>query len=240
MNRTDVMGIKYVNSEILETVECAMQCLEEQGGVYALAADSVLMRAAQRDSQIMSAIAGAAFIFPEGSTPIYASHILGMPIENKTSILDFAAALMARMSEKGMSVFILGTETEQVEDLVSAINSRYPGLVIAGQEDGYYSDDEDIIAMINAAKPDLVLVCKQSPGQELWMHSVAARLKAGLVLAFGEPAKVLTGSKELAPQRWRQSGIEWVYWIKKDPRRIGRTLQSAGLLATTLMRRIVG
>lgn len=63
------------------------------------------------------------------------------------------------------------------------MRERFPGLVIAGTNDGYFQDDDPVVEKINAAQPDLLLVCLGAPKQELWMQRNAPRLRVGLMPA---------------------------------------------------------
>lgn len=94
------------------------------------------LQAARRDGRLMEAVRGAELILPQGSGILCASHILGLPLKGRISALDFASALMARMSEKGMSIFIVGPDTELVELAEEKIKSRYPGIIAAGSDGG--------------------------------------------------------------------------------------------------------
>lgn len=240
MNSTDVLGLSFVNGSVLEAVEQGMRAMEEHRCAYAVAVDSELLIAARKSKRLMVSLRGAELILPQGSGVIYSSHILGTPVKNRISAVDFASALMARMSEKNMSVFILGTETELVEQACEDISGRYPGISIAGSDDGFYSSEQELIEAINAARPDLLLVCYGSPKQELWMRRLAGKLSCGLMLGFGEGLKIITGEVERAPKRWRDSGFEWLYLLIKEPRRFWRMVKRTSLVFTAAWRRLVG
>lgn len=240
MKVTDVLGVKFVNAGLFEAVEQAMRIMEAHESAYVVAPNSELLQAARENRKLMAAVRGAELILPEGNGIIYSSHVLGMPIEQRICALDFASALMARMSEKGMSVYILGNDTELVELAEEKITLRYPGIHMAGSDDGFYTSDADLFEAINEAEPDLLLVCFGSPRQELWMCRNRDKVKAGLMLGFGEGIELLAGTKKRAPKRWRDSGFEWLYWLIKEPRRIPRMIRRSGLVFTAMWRRLVG
>ncbi|PWM14969.1 MAG: hypothetical protein DBX49_05585 [Clostridia bacterium] len=240
MNVREILGVKFVNAGIMETVENGMRLMEERKNAYVAALGTEQLQAARRDGRLMEAVRGAELILPQGSGILCASHILGLPLKGRISALDFASALMARMSEKGMSIFIVGPDTELVELAEEKIKSRYPGIIAAGSDGGFCTSEIELTAMINQAAPDLLLVALGSPRQELWMHRCRGKLKAGLMLGFGEELKALAGELVIAPKRWRDSGFEWLYWLIKEPWRIPRMLRRTGLIFTALWRRLVG
>ncbi len=81
-----------------------------------------------------------------------------------------------------------------------------------------------MIGKINAAAPDLLLVCLGAPKQELWMHRNAAALDVGLMIGAGGSLDVYAGTVERAPAAWCSAGLEWLYRLLKEPRRIGRMM----------------
>lgn len=240
MNVTDVLGLSFVNGSLLEAVEQGMRVMEERRCAYAVAVDSELLIAARKNRRLMVSVRGAELILPQGSGIIYSSHVLGMPVRNRISAVDFASAIMARMSEKNMRVFVLGTVTETVETACDEIAARYPGIHIAGSDDGFFSTEQELVDAINAASPDLLLVCYGSPKQELWMRSFAGKLNCGLMLGFGDGLKIVAGEVERAPKRWRDSGFEWLYLLIKEPRRFWRMVKRTSLVFTAMWRRLVG
>lgn len=240
MNLTNVLGFKFANSDIVEAVEQGMRLMEERKSLYVVAPNTELLQQAGKNKRLKAAIDNAALVLPEGNGIIYASHILGMPIKNRISADDYASALMARMSEKGMSVFIICDDQDLQELAAERMSLRYPGLKIVGADGDYYSNDIELIDGINSYKPDLLLVCHGSPRQELWMYRNREQVETGLMLGYGEGLKLLAQVKERAPKRWRDSGFEWLYWLIKEPKRIPRMIKRTGLIFSAIWYRLAG
>ncbi len=240
MKYTDILGVSFVNGTIQEAVEKALRIAEEHRSAYVVAPDSEMMIAAGKSERFMHVIQQAELRLPEGNGVIYASEILGSPIKTRISALDFASALMARMAEKSMSVFVLGKDYDVVETAGINIQSRYPGLRLAGTDDGYFDNELDLIELINKEKPDLLLVGYGSPEQEKWMNRNKKDLDVGLMVGFGDELPVVAGSAQRAPKRWRDSGFEWFYWLVKDPKRFGRMIKRSNIVFTAAWRRLVG
>ena len=136
MNTVNILGVNFVNTGILEAVEYGMRAMEGREAKYIVAPDSEMMLAARKSKRLMKAIQGAELVLPEGSGIIYSSHILGMPIKRKICAIDYASALMARMSEKHKRVFLLGADEETAKLAAERIGARYPGIVMAGSSSG--------------------------------------------------------------------------------------------------------
>ena len=122
------------------------------------------------------------------------------------------------------------------------LTERYPGLEICGVNDGYFAqeDNELVLEKINALSPDLILVCLGAPRQEIWMKNNAELLNAGLMIGLGGAMDVYAGVVERAPRKWRKLGLEWLYRLIKEPRRVKRMIKPPGILFAALWRRIGG
>ena len=152
----------------------------------------------------------------------------GMAMKALTYILpgiDFASALMAQMGQEGKSVFLLGAKPGVADAAAEKMRERFPGLVIAGTNDGYFQDDDPVVEKINAAQPDLLLVCLGAPKQELWMQRNAPRLRVGLMAGLGGSLDVFAGNVKRAPKFFQKLGLEWFYRLLKEPKRIGRMMK---------------
>lgn len=240
MRRTDILGVKYDNITLVEAVERAMRITEAHECAYAVTPNSEIVLEACKNRALSTAIEGAELVLADGIGVIYASHILGTPLKQKVNGIDFASALMARMSAAGQSVYLFGAKPGVAELAAKNISNRYPGLRVVGTSDGYFADDTEIIEKINAAAPDLLIVCLGFPKQEIWMHQNAGKLNVGLMAGLGGTLDVYAGVAELAPQKWRDMGFEWLYRLIKDPKRIKRMIKLPGIIFMSLWYRIKG
>lgn len=240
MNRTEILDIEFANASLPETVEYALHLMSKRRAEYIVSADTEFVHRYSNNKRFKYAVDGAGLILPEGSGVMLASQILGSPLHSRISMIDFCSTLLARMSEKGMSLFVLGTDPDTVETACERITARYPGIRLCGSEDGYYSSDDDIVDLINELAPDLLLVCHGTPKQEIWMKRNGAALNVGLMLGFGKGLRFYAGKEERAPKRWRDTGYEWFYWLVKHPERIVSMLRRLWIVFAALQRRFLG
>ena len=242
MNRIDVLGVEFDDMDIVEAVELAMSFMDERRCAYAVTPNPEIVLASRKNRKLASAVRAADMVLADGVGVIYASHILGTPIKNRIPGIDFASALMARMSECGKKVFLLGAKSGVAELAAERLTERYPGLDVCGVNDGYFAqeDNELVLEKINSQSPDLILVCLGAPKQEIWMKNNAELLNAGLMIGLGGALDVYAGVVERAPRKWRNMGLEWLYRLIKEPRRIKRMIKLPGIIFAALWRRIGG
>lgn len=225
MSRIDILGVPFDNMIMDEAVDYAMNCCAGQSAAYVVTPNPEIVMSALENRELMEAIRGADFVLPDGIGVIYGARILGSPLQERIPGIDFAVRLMERLSYAKSSVFLFGAKPGVAEQAGENLKERFPGLVIAGTCDGYFTDDAPIITAINEAAPELLLVCLGSPKQELWMAQNAGKLKVGLMAGLGGSLDVFAGVVERAPERWQRLGLEWLYRLIKEPSRIGRMMK---------------
>lgn len=228
MRSINILGVKYDDMSIAEAVERSIQAMEERIAAYVLPVGSSLLLEADKNKRLMTAIKGAGLVLADDKGIQIASGILGLPLKHKMSGADFADALLARMSEEGMSVFVFGGRAGEAETAADSILDRFPGIEIVGTASGDFVEDEEIKQSIDRARPDLLLTCLSSPRQEHWLYENCEGLNVGMAFALGESIV------EYAPRRENDSfGAR----LMNDPR---ETLKVPRAVTTALVKRIIG
>jgi len=242
MNQKEILGIRFDDIGIPEAVDWALEQMGARRGVYAVTPNPEIVLEARKNAALKDAIDGASLTLPDGVGVVYASRILGSGLENRVPGIDFASSLMERMARQGKSVYLLGAKPGVAELAAEKLCDRFPGLTAAGCRDGYFSEEETeaVLDGVNAASPDLLLVCLGSPKQELWMAANAARAHVGLMAGLGGALDVYAGLAGRAPQKWRELGLEWLYRLIKEPKRIKRMIRLPGILTAAVREKIGG
>nr|MBQ4318702.1 WecB/TagA/CpsF family glycosyltransferase [Clostridia bacterium] len=188
-------------------------------------------------------INSASLIIPDGSGVILASKILKTPLtKGKVAGVELGENLAKLASEKGYSLFLLGGKPANAEEGIPCIaeeaarklTEKYPGLTIAGTNDGYFKDDAAIIEKINESGADILFVCTGVPRQEKWMAAHKAELKVKLMLGLGGSLDIYSGTSKRAPKIFIKLGLEWFYRLLKEPWRIGRMMKLPKFLFGTM------
>ena len=225
MSRTDVLGVGFDNVTKAEAVERALELIDAREGRYVVTPNPEIVMLAKENPALKEALAGADIVLPDGAGIVKGAAILGRPMKEKVPGIDFACGVMARLAERGGSVYLFGAKPGVAEAAAETLRTKFPGLVISGTSDGYFSDDGPIIETIKDAAPDFLLVCLGAPKQELWMAKMSGKLPAGLMVGLGGSLDVFAGTVKRAPEAWQKLDLEWLYRLLKEPRRIGRMMK---------------
>lgn len=225
MSRIDVLGVSFDDLTMDEAVEIALGFMQERRACYACTPNPEIVMAAKGDAALRAALSGAELVLADGVGITKAAAMLGTPLKSRVPGIDFASNVISRLAERGGSVYLLGAKPLVAEAAAEKLTQTYAGIVIAGTNDGYFTDDAPVIEKINAASPDFLMVCLGSPKQELWMSANAGRLSCGLMAGLGGSLDVLAGNVQRAPETWRRLGLEWLYRVIKEPKRLGRVMK---------------
>ena len=162
----------------------------------------------------------ADLVLADGIGDLVIGRILSTPLPERVTGADLVPRLFSRLAAASGSVFLYGGKPGVAERAAEAVRRNYPGLRIAGTENGYISDDTSLLRRLHALKPDLVLVGLGAPKQELWM--CGNRDTDCVMIGVGGLLDVLAGDIPRAPLHWRRAGLEWLYRLLREPRRIKR------------------
>ena len=223
--RIDVLGVGFDNVTMDEAVSRAMDFLAEEGTHYVATPNPEIVEVCRENPAARAAVNGADLVLPDGIGVIKGAAMLGTPLRERVPGIEFAARLMARMAEEGRSLFLLGAKPGVAEEAARRLTVQYPGLRIAGTHDGYFQDDAPVIEAIRRSGAEAVFVCLGAPKQELWMAKNGAATGARLLCGLGGSLDIFAGNVERAPQFWREHGLEWLYRLCREPRRIGRMMK---------------
>lgn len=236
--RIDVLDVGFDNVSLNTALERAAALIEQHRAAYVVTPNPEIVWLARKDAELAAAISSAELVLPDGIGIIYGAAILGTPLDGRVPGIVFAEQLIRYCAENGKSLFLFGAKPGYAEKAAQVLSEKYPGLVVCGTNDGYFTDDEAVIKKINAASPDFLMVCLGAPKQEIWMHKHSPELNVGLMCGLGGVIDVFSGNVERAPEAWSKAGFEWLYRLLKEPARIKRMVKLPAFLIAVIMRRL--
>lgn len=179
---------------------------------------------ASRDPQLRKIINECALINVDGMPVVWASRLLGKRLKERVAGVDLFEALMKRAAERNWRVFLLGAKEEVVSDVKTLYEQKYPGLVVAGYRNGYWSTEEEsrVVEQIKTANADLLFVAISSPKKELFLGRYQAEMRVPFAMGVGGTFDVAVGKVKRAPLWMQKTGLEWFYRFLQEPRRMFR------------------
>ena len=227
--KTDVLGVAFDALTLTEAEERADALLRARKGGYIVTANPEIVLHSRDDAAYAAAVNGADLVLADGVGDLYAARILGTPLPERVAGSDLTPRLLSRLAERGGSVFLYGARPGVAERAGEALRSACPGLRIAGTENGYISDETALFTALDKEQPDLLLLGLGVPRQELWMARNRQRTNA-VMIGVGGLLDVFAGDIPRAPEAWQRLGLEWLYRLLREPRRIKRMIRLPEIL----------
>lgn len=226
-SRTHLLGCDIDRLDMQATVERCRDLVRSRAVAQHVCVNAAKLVALQRDRRLREIVARCDIVSADGQAVVWASRILGKPLPERVAGIDLMYELITLAEREGWRVYFLGARREVLDRAIERIRERHPGLAVAGARNGYFSDleEEDVCAGIRAARPDILFVAMSSPRKEYWLGEHARRLGIPLSMGVGGALDVEAGIARRAPAWMQQAGLEWLYRLVQDPRRLlGRYL----------------
>jgi N-acetylglucosaminyldiphosphoundecaprenol N-acetyl-beta-D-mannosaminyltransferase len=244
MSRADVLGCPVDRLTADETLAAIEEVVETGGFAQHVCVNAAKLVALRRDRRLREIVEGCELVSADGMAIVWASRLLGDPLPERVNGTDLMLRLLGVAERRGWSVYVLGAKPDVLERALARIRAAHPGLRIAGARDGYFSDEESaaVAEAVREAAPDLLFVAMSSPGKEVWLAGHGRGLGVPLVMGVGGSIDIVAGVTRRAPRWMQAAGLEWLFRLAQEPRRLGRryvvtNAQFLGLLGRELLRR---
>jgi N-acetylglucosaminyldiphosphoundecaprenol N-acetyl-beta-D-mannosaminyltransferase len=181
----------------------------------------------QADPRLRDIHNRAGLVTPDGMPLVWISWLRGHRHVERVYGPDLMLACCRASVSRGYRHFFYGGAPGVPERLAAKLEERFPGLITAGTFSPTFGEptpveERSAIERINATNPDIVWVGLSTPKQEGWMASHVGQLCAPVLIGVGAAFDFHAGLKRQAPQWMRNSGLEWLFRLTTEPRRLWR------------------
>jgi len=181
----------------------------------------------QRDEQLRAIHNSAGMVVPDGMPLVWLSKLWSGQGVERVYGPDLLLACCERSLTAGYRHYFYGGGPGVPDLLRERLQVRFPGLVVAGWHSPPFrsltpEEDAEVIRRINAARPDIVWVGLSTPKQERWMAQHRDRVEAPVLIGVGAAFDFHAGLKRQAPRWMQHSGLEWLFRLLAEPRRLWR------------------
>jgi len=160
----------------------------------------------------------------DGLPIIWLSKLIRKPLPERVTGIDLCHNLCALAAENGHSVYLLGASQKVLNKTKQQLLKESPRLIIAGTSHGYFHEEEapKQIDKINQSGADLLFVAMGVPRQEYFLQDNLDKLNIKLAIAIGGSFDVIAGFKKRAPLWMQKAGLEWLFRMLQEPRRLAK------------------
>ena len=238
-NRFEALGLSISAQSFDQTLSMLLEAPQrgERLRVHFCALHTLVEAA--RDDTLRDSLNQGGLLLPDGTPLKWLARTRHQRIERVCGP-DMMRAVLEHSPSRGLRHFFYGSTTEILEDLVASVERECPGIEISGTCSPVFRPltDTEIQATaetINAARPDFVWVALGSPKQDRWLARFRPLLDAPVILGVGAAFDFISGRAKRAPLWARDAGIEWLFRLQAEPRRLAGRYTMSGLFLGYLL-----
>jgi N-acetylglucosaminyldiphosphoundecaprenol N-acetyl-beta-D-mannosaminyltransferase len=206
----------------------ALKNRESRAPLLIMGPNAQLVTLASRHSRFAAALRAADLAVPDGISIVLAARLLNQRLPERVTGGDLMERLCIEAAHHNLSVFFLGGLTGAAEKTAHKFECNHPGFRTAGvccPSPGFENDPSEcarIRQIIASVQPDLLCVAFGAPKQEIWMHENCLDLPIGAAISVGAAFDTQSGLRKRAPKWTHRLGLEWLYRLAREPRRLWR------------------
>ena len=181
----------------------------------------------QENEAYKNVVNGAAMVTPDGMPVVWLAKLLGQAEVSRTYGPDLMLKICEEGEGKGYRHYFFGADDATLHKLENTLRGKFSKINIVGSYAPPFrplteEENNDILKKIREVNPDLVWVGLGSPKQDFWMKENFQRLNVPVLLGVGAAFDFISGVKPQAPRLLQKSGLEWLFRLCCEPKRLWR------------------
>jgi len=239
-----ILGVPIWGLCLEEFVELAKNLIEVRHKVLFTTIGLPSIVISQKSLDFFNHFQQADVVLPDGIFPVWAARFLKHKVLERVSGPDFVDLFLSTAEQEGFKIFFIGSTDDTLERLKSNCLEKHPHLKITGvlaPPFGKFDEEIDrgLVNTINEAHPDVLFVGMTAPKQELWLARNFERLDVLFAMGVGATFDYLAGKKGRAPKWIGKCGLEWLYRLVHEPRRLCRRNVNSAVFLWLLVKNYV-
>jgi N-acetylglucosaminyldiphosphoundecaprenol N-acetyl-beta-D-mannosaminyltransferase len=223
--RVNILGVGISAINLQQTVAEIERWIADKAAQYVNVCNVHTVMECQNDAGLRRIVNGSGLSAPDGVPLVWLSWLHGHADVGRVYGPDLMLALCERTQTTGHRHFFYGGAPGVADLLARRLKARYPWLIVAGTHSPPYrpadtEESRDVLADINDSGADIVWVGLGTPKQDYWVSRHRAALSAPVLIAIGAAFDFHAGLLRQAPRWMQRSGLEWVFRLMQEPRRL--------------------
>ena len=237
----DILGVPVSDITFDELLTQIGQWVRQADRLHhAVTANPEFVMIARDDVNFTNILRRADLVLPDGIGLLWAARLMGAPLRERVTGSDGVPLIAARAAREGWRLFFLGAREGIAARAARVLAERHPGLQVVGSYAGSPAaeEEDDIVARINRANADILLVAYGAPEQDKWIARNAPRLRVSVAMGVGGAFDFVAGVAQRAPRCVQRLGLEWLHRLLKEPWRWRRQTRLPRFVIAVLLRRM--
>ena len=229
-----ILGVKVDNINRAQAITKVEQMLRDGGQHIITTPNPEFIVGAQKDPQFREILNQSSLALPDGIGLIFAARVLKIPLPERIAGSDFIFDIARIAAERGHTMYLLGGRGEVAQRAAKKLKLKFDDLIIAGAESGIElalkdspSQQRTVLERISNTRSDILLVAFGHPRQEKWIAANLPKLPSvKIAMGVGGTFDFIAGNIRRAPRAIRLLGLEWLWRLARQPRRLPRIFRA--------------
>lgn len=220
----NILGCRIDRLDMEQTVAICERAVRDRRLMQHVAINAAKLVASRSDEELRAAIEGCELASADGQAVVWASKLLGDALPCRVAGIDLMHRLFRSAELNGFRVYILGARAAVLEQAIARIEQAHPRLSIVGYRHGYFDAAQEpaVVEEIAASDADMLFVAMTTPRKERFIATHRSALNVSFVMGVGGAIDVVSGITRRAPRWVQRLGLEWLYRVRQEPRRLLR------------------
>jgi len=220
--RENLLGCPIDILTMAETIDLARDAMRSRMRLQHVALNVAKLVNARWDPVLSADVANSDVVGIDGMGIVLAARLVGLPVKERVSGVDLLNELLGVCAKEGFRPYFLGATRDVLQRSSARVLERYPTLQFAGLRDGYFSSEQEskIVSGIRDSKADCLFIGMPTPRKERFLASHRDELNVPFIMGVGGSFDILAGKIQRAPYRIQACGLEWLYRVYQEPRRM--------------------
>jgi N-acetylglucosaminyldiphosphoundecaprenol N-acetyl-beta-D-mannosaminyltransferase len=223
-----VLGVRVDAVQIPDVIAQMEQWIARRDTCHYIAVTNVhVLMEARHSPSFRMVLDSADLCVPDGMPLVWIGRSRGYPLKHRVYGPDLLLDFCQETNAKGYRHFFYGGAPGVPEALAAKLKCKFPMLEVAGTYSPPFrsltsEEDARVVEMINGAAPDVLWVGLGCPKQESWMYEHCKQLRVPVLVGVGQAFDLHAGRLKQAPAWMREHGLEWLFRLMAEPRRLWR------------------
>lgn len=220
--RFTFLGAPMDGITMTETLAIAEQAMITRKRLQHVVVNVAKLVNMQNDKNLHTDVCASDLINIDGMGVVWGARLCGHTVPERVSGVDIMENMLKLCAEKGFRPYFFGAKQEVLEQAIANIKQQYPGITIAGYRNGYFKAEEEaqIMSEIAASKADCLFIAITSPTKERLLSQYKDILNVPFLMGVGGSIDVKAGFVKRAPLWMQTYGLEWLYRVIQEPKRM--------------------
>lgn len=225
MTKFDILGVKVSAIDMEDARVFIEEAIQLKRKSYICTCPVSTIMECKKNKTVLASVNSAGLVTPDGMPVVWLGKMKGYSNVQRVYGPDLLLESCRVSERKGYRNYFYGSGVAVLESLQKNLRNTFPSLVISGAYSPPFrqlseAEDEGIIKMINNSDSDILWVGLGSPKQDIWMYEHRDILNVPVIIGVGAAFDFIAGTKKQAPKLMQKIGMEWLFRLATEPRRL--------------------